>query len=84
VNCRYGATDCGVYRVSRSVAPDMTCKKHRLARCIARAEVKDVGSSDENEVRDVVALRGIRVSLEKEDPVVEYRVHWKGDSPDTW
>lgn len=29
-------------------------------------------------------LRGIRANLDSQDPVVEYRVHWKDGSPDTW
>ena len=86
VKCRIGGIRHGTNRAAHGFAPlHMTCaKNHRLARWIPRAESKDVVKPEEVEVRDVVALRGIRVSLEKEDPVVEYRVHWKDDAPDTW
>jgi hypothetical protein len=35
-------------------------------------------------IYDVEELRGIRASLDGQDPVVEYRVRWKDGSPDTW
>jgi hypothetical protein len=35
-------------------------------------------------IYDVVELRGIRANLDSQEPVVEYRVHWKDGSPDTW
>jgi hypothetical protein len=57
-------------------------------RCVtAQAEAGDSSSSGEGAadiVHDVVELRGMRVSLEQSDPVVEYRVQWKDGSPDTW
>lgn len=35
-------------------------------------------------IHEVEELRGIRANLDSQDPVVEYRVHWKDGSPDTW
>jgi hypothetical protein len=41
-------------------------------------------SSSEIGIYDVEELRGIRANLDGQKPVVEYRVHWKDGSPDTW
>lgn len=50
------------------------------------AAAGDAGTSGEAEIgiHEVVELRGIRANLDSQEPVVEYRVHWKDDTPDTW
>ncbi len=58
-----------------------------------RASVADVtepatstatNDSSDIGIHEVEELRGIRANLDSQDPVVEYRVHWKDGSPDTW
>lgn len=44
----------------------------------------DAAGAEEFAILDVEELRGIRVNLDNQEPVVEYRVHWKDGSPDTW
>eukprot|EP00883_Tetradesmus_obliquus_P009178 jgi/Sobl393_1/19957/SZX72903.1 len=41
-------------------------------------------SSSEIGIYEVEELRGIRANLDGQEPVVEYRVHWKDGSADTW
>jgi hypothetical protein len=50
----------------------------------AAASAASSDSSSEIGIYEVEELRGIRANLDGQDPVVEYRVHWKDGSPDTW
>lgn len=61
----------------------------RRAVVIAAAATTTAGAGDaqtdvEIGIYEVEELRGIRANLDSQDPVVEYRVHWKDGSPDTW
>lgn len=53
---------------------------------VAAAEAGDAEAATDAEIgiHEVQELRGIRANLDSQDPVVEYRVHWKDGSPDTW
>lgn len=56
-----------------------------LIAAAATAEAGGEAAADaEIGIHEVEELRGIRASLDSEDPVVEYRVHWKDGSADTW
>jgi hypothetical protein len=60
-------------------------RRHRPRRvAAAAAEAGDATAEAEIGIHDVEELRGIRANLDSQDPVVEYRVHWKDGSPDTW
>lgn len=61
---------------------------HRPRRVAAAAAEASAATGEAGEaeigIHDVEELRGIRANLDSQDPVVEYRVHWKDGSPDTW
>jgi hypothetical protein len=60
-------------------------QRHRPIRvAAAAAEAGDAIAEAEIGIHDVEELRGIRANLDSQEPVVEYRVHWKDGSPDTW
>eukprot|EP00882_Tetradesmus_deserticola_P020056 GHRQ01021611.1.p2 GENE.GHRQ01021611.1~~GHRQ01021611.1.p2 ORF type:complete len:185 (+),score=49.90 GHRQ01021611.1:414-968(+) len=50
----------------------------------AAASAASSDNSSEVGIHEVEELRGIRANLDGQDPVVEYRVHWKDGSADTW
>lgn len=53
---------------------------------VARAEKQDAAQApaSSDEFLEVDKLVGIRANLDGELPVVEYRVRWKDEQPDTW
>jgi hypothetical protein len=51
---------------------------------VAAAEATEAATDAEIGIHEVEELRGIRANLDSQDPVVEYRVHWKDGSADTW
>lgn len=65
------------------------CSRHvnliAQAQQAAATDIFSVASeASADDFLEVEKLLGLRVSLDFEDPVVEYRVRWKDDSPDTW
>lgn len=67
-----------------SIVPPQQQYPRRAVVVAAAAEAGDAAADAEIGIHAVEELRGIRANLDSQDPVVEYRVHWKDDSPDTW
>lgn len=77
-HCKQSHVAVGAQRASirvRSSSTDAAC---------TAAGAASGDSSSEIGIYEVEELRGIRANLDGQEPVVEYRVHWKDGSADTW
>lgn len=64
--------------------PNNSHRRQPRSRVVAAAEATEAATDAEIGIHEVEELRGIRANLDSQDPVVEYRVHWKDGSADTW